>query len=206
MPAPSTPTPSEFDLSAALEDAEGKALAEAIIARKKYRNIRDRFMQQMMWGEVLTDGHGNVIPRELPDYWASVKEAWDARVEGNLMTHETGWRSRPLDEYADSFLAEMHRYAGVREVARKWLYMDELTRRRARLGLDVPAVLSVRWVCKTPTAPVYAIGTNGWLMEQYQARLTPEMRKHNRRIAEENAAIMDRYADLLGVKPHGTND
>jgi hypothetical protein len=223
---PSTPTSPEFSLSAALEDAEGRELADAIIARKKYRNIRDRFMQQLIWGDVLTDGHGNVIPRELPDYWASVKEAWDAHVEGKLthtrslnrpavtelrgpmfhmtwtdelMTHETGWRNR--------LLVGGRGYGKNRARAESLRGREVITDFLAGIrGEDRPWASSIRWVCKPPTAPVYAVGTNGWLMEQAEARVTPAMREHNRRIGEQNAALYAKFADLLGVKPRGTHD
>ena len=72
---PSTPMPADPVLSAALEDAEGRTLVEDILFRKKLRNARERFFQQMVWGDVRTDGHGNVIPRELPEHWQHLKAA-----------------------------------------------------------------------------------------------------------------------------------
>ena len=65
----------ESTLSAALEDAEGKTLVEDILFRKKLRNARERFFQQLVWGDVQTDGHGNVIPRELPEHWKPLQQA-----------------------------------------------------------------------------------------------------------------------------------
>lgn len=65
----------EHDLSAALEDAEGQALVQEILDRKRARNIRDRFFEQMVWGSVQTDGHGNVIPRPEPEHWAAIRTA-----------------------------------------------------------------------------------------------------------------------------------
>lgn len=130
-------------LSAALEDAEGRALVQKILDRKEARNIRDRFFEQMMWGDVHTDGHGNVIPRPEPEHWAAIR--------------------------------------------------------------TTPVIGEVRWICKAPTETVYAKGTNGWLTEQVLARITPAQREYNRKLAKENAAVMDRFAKLLGVKPHGAD-
>lgn len=219
---PSTSTP-EFSLSAALEDAEGRELADAIIARKKYRNIRDRFMQQLIWGDVLTDGHGNVIPRELPDYWASVKEAWDAHVEGKLthtrslnrpsvtelrgpmfhmswtdelMTHETGWR-HPLIVGGRGHGKRLRQI----EALRRWNSRPE-----AFIPHKAPDIGEVRWVCKPPTAPVYAVGTNGWLWEQAEARVSPEMREYNRKLESRYRAKVSGLLDLLGVTPNGSNN
>jgi hypothetical protein len=217
---PSMPgTKPMLDLSAALEDAEGRELADAIIARKKYRNIRDRFMQQLVWGDVLTDGHGNVIPRELPDYWASVKEAWDAHVEGKL-THTRSLNRPAVTElrgpmfhmtWTDEAFPHPQRWiVGGRGHGKRMRQIEALRRWNSRpeafIPHKAPDIGEVRWVCKPPTAPVYAVGTNGWLMEQAEARVTPAMREHNRRIGEQNAALYAKFADLLGVTPHGSND
>lgn len=159
---PSTPTSSDPVLSAALEDAEGRALVEDIIERKRLTNIRERFFQQMVWGDVQTDGHGNVIPRELPEYWQHLKAAAlagggveytrnynkpatlrvggkasgkvSAQIEG---TREAiGW----LDEHV-RFLVEQYRdpYEGVREV------VERERRDLTPVALTVPAVGPVRW-------------------------------------------------------------
>lgn len=217
---PGTP-PMVFDLSAALEDAEGRKLAQDIIDRKKWRNARDRFLQQLIWGDVLTDGHGNVIPRELPDYWASVKEAWDTHVEGKLthtrslnrpavtelrgpmfhmtwtdelMTHETGWRPLAGGRGHGKRMRQI-------EALRKWNSRPE-----AFIPHKAPDIGEVHWACRRPTAPVYAVGSNGWLMEQAALTQYPPMRDHNRKLNPRVADKVSALYDILGVGDHGSDD
>lgn len=199
-------------LSAALEDAEGHKLADDIIARKKWRNARDRLMQQLIWGDVLTDGHGNVIPRELPAYWSSVKDAWDNHVEAKV-THTRTLNRPPVTvmrgpRFHMTWTDEPFRLVVGGRGHGKNLARQEWLRGRGIVtdflagirGEDKPWASSITWVCKRPTAPVYAKGTMGWAMEQYEASLTPEMRAYNRKLASDNAALYDRAARALGLK------
>lgn len=215
--------PLVLDLSAALEDAEGRKLADDIIARKKYRNIRDRFMQQLIWGDVLTDGHGNVIPRELPDYWASVKEAWDAHVEGKL-THTRALNRPAVTElrgpmfhmtWTDELMTHqtgVSMRVGGRGYGKRAAQIEALRRWNSRPGVyhpkDVSRIGSVRWICPRPTdppAPVYAVGSYGWAMEQAIAFQSPYVVEHNRKLNAKVAAKVSAIHDILGVTPHGSN-
>lgn len=213
MPDPSTPISPEPDLSAALEDAEGQALVEDILARKKLRNARERFFQQVVFGDVRTDGHGNVIPRELPDYWSSVKEAWDTHVEGKLTY--TRSLNQPamigidpaggpeslvvwMDEYT-RFFREQYQdpHLVVREVVEEWT----LTPKQP----EIPEVSSVRWSCKAPTGPVYSVGTYGWAMEQAESMQSPHVVEYNRKLALEYRGKVSRLSEFLGGKPGDYN-
>lgn len=213
------PTSPEFSLSAALEDAEGAAMVEEIIERKRLHNIRERFFQQLAWGGVHTDGHGNAIPRELPEHWQSLREA---AVNGGGVSY-TRSLNRPdvlrigghragkvsaqiegsravlywLDEHV-GFLAEEWRdpHQEVRDLVVRTPWAEPST---------VPEIGSVRWACKAPTAPVYAAGSNGWLVEQVELMQYPPTREYNRKLSEKEVELVSRFARGLGIGAHDTD-
>lgn len=191
---PSSPT-SEPDLSAALEDAEGRALAEAIMRR--------RVTACTAAGLHSLDGC----------------QVCGVPVKG-LMTHETGWRApekigarveMTWQDVSYEFMALMLGYSSVEEMHKaseeRRIFRETVEGWSTEpLPVNIPEIASVRWVCKAPTEPVYAEGTDGWLTEQVLARITPAQREYNRKLTKENAAVMDRFAKLLGVKPYGADD
>lgn len=222
---PATVTESVMD--AALNDAEGRRLVEDILRRKRLEQLwgyyatfhpaYDPFKATREKLAELSAETGKAVqyvqrlngPSSL-QVWVDEIQQWrDAyapseysgmfTAEARLMTHGTGWR------YSMLIGGRGHgkRTAQI-EALRKWN-----SRPAASIPHKAPGIAGVRWICAKPTdpfPPVYAPGSYGWMMEQYEARLTPAIREHNRKIREENAALMAEFADLLGVKPHGTDD
>lgn len=107
-----------------------------------------------------------------------------------------------LNEYG-AFLAELYRdpYEQVRELAER----TSVAPKPSTIPDKAPAVGEVRWACKPPTAPVYREGSYGWMMEQVEARITPEMREYNRKLNARYADKVSAIYDILGIDVHGTN-
>jgi hypothetical protein len=156
------------------------------------------------WQELGTAGALTLTPAE--------DRFWD---EATAQASEFGKLSAKVEmtwqDVSDEFMALFMGYSSVEELRAENEKRRQLLAAAERwseypIVYKAPDVGEVRWACKRPTAPVYAIGTNGWMLEQYEARLTPAMREHNRKIAAENAAIMDRFATALGVKRNDSRD
>lgn len=144
----------------------------------------------------ITDDFIDVMMGNEPGTWARLKE--DRKQLQEMAAH---WAATGRSGYRWAYSAG--RGHGKVHAARTFLKWQ---RERSLAREPAPVVASVRWICKAPTEPVYAKGTNGWLTEQVLARITPAQREYNRKLAKENAAVMDRFAKLLGVEPHGTDD
>lgn len=104
-----------------------------------------------------------------------------------------------LDEYA-AFIAELHRdpYKQVRDVVE--------SARAVPKKQTAPAVETVRWACKSPTALVYPKGSMGWYAFMAEARMMDAFAEDNRKLNARWNAKVSAVQELLGVGKHGTND
>lgn len=105
-----TPLPREQEaaahvLSAALEDAEGHALVEKILADKEVRNAAEKARQLMLFGEYFEDEAGWVIPRETPEYWKELAAASTRLAEAH--------GNRKLNEQMAAKVSAIHDIPGV---------------------------------------------------------------------------------------------
>lgn len=208
-----------MDLTAALNDPAGIDLVEGILERKKARNLRDRFFEQMVWGEVRTDGHGNVIPRPVPDYWASLDAALEkARARKITYTQKLNALpvlsidpadgSEPTVMWVDEHLNLMThaRGHGKTALARRWLERREigalLTDHRPA---PAPDIRSVRWECLSPTAKVHT-GKNGVLVERSHAYFKPAEWEHNRKLNQRYVDAVDMVHQILGLGKHDSDN
>lgn len=82
-------------------------------------------------------------------------------------------------------------------------YKEEAIRHALRQRVDVSPtvspIASVTWSCKRPSDPVYPVGSDGWLMEQMEARKTPGQRMYEQIAAEDNKRRMDDFLQRTGL-------
>lgn len=164
----STPTSPEFDVSAALEDAEGRELVERIHDPANPRLARNRT-------NIYVSGRGygkTAMSKEWVELGAATEIEW-VDVAPELPTMMPTPLPASVEMTIENVSEEFYRLlfgatrAEMQEMARKRQELVDFAagwRAAPPLG-TAPAVGEVRWGCKPPTAPVYPPGSNGWYHE-----------------------------------------
>lgn len=164
-------------------------------------DLTEYYRQLMIYGSCQTDEDGVPVPREVPEHWHAL---------GNAL------RGQSVTGYLPSGVQVSGHRAGKRTMIKAILEgagtstppdnggftlhgVPEYQPQPLKVIADV-APEDVRWSCKRPTTPIYAVGTYGWAMEQAAARISPAEREYNRKLNAESAAMMASFAEMLGIK------